>query len=135
MLKIQRDRYPADWDVITDEVRAAASWRCEECGRDCQRLGETLHDFALRLVGTEQPLRLAPDLSTYQLALMEVLLYPGCWRLQTAHINQRPEDCDRRNLRAMCAPCHRGFDNLRSHRLVREQIKAERAGLYQLPLF
>lgn len=31
--------------------------------------------------------------------------------LTCAHVNHKPRDVRRRNLRALCAPCHLGYDN------------------------
>lgn len=128
MLKAKRLLYPDNWEEIAAEIKLSADWRCEECDRDCRKPGEGLHEFAERIVGTEQPRKIVDSLSTFEQALVEVLLYPGCWVLTTSHTDQRPENCEPGNLRALCAPCHLRYDAARSRRAARERIAAERAG-------
>ena len=41
-MPMDRERYPADWDQIAESVKAAAGWRCQECGKQCRRPGEKL---------------------------------------------------------------------------------------------
>lgn len=33
--------YPADWKRISREVKDRADWKCEVCGKQCRRPGET----------------------------------------------------------------------------------------------
>ena len=37
---MDRARYPANWKIIADEVKAEAGWKCQKCGRQCRRPGE-----------------------------------------------------------------------------------------------
>lgn len=39
-MPMQRDRYPADWDVIALAVKVAADWVCQDCGMQCRKPGE-----------------------------------------------------------------------------------------------
>lgn len=40
-MPMERDRYPDDWPKIAKDVKDEAGWKCEECGKQCRRLGET----------------------------------------------------------------------------------------------
>lgn len=39
-MPMERDRYPDNWKEIALAVKEAASWRCQECGKQCRRPGE-----------------------------------------------------------------------------------------------
>lgn len=43
-MPMQREKYPADWDQIAAEVKAAAGWKCQPCGKQCYRPGEKVSD-------------------------------------------------------------------------------------------
>lgn len=88
-----RERYPADWDAISLEVKERAGWRCEcegECGRGthaarCTNVhGGEAYGTGSRVV------------------------------LTTAHLDHVPENCgtpgQRDNLKAMCQGCHLHYD-------------------------
>lgn len=106
-----RDRYPDNWDAISDRIRfVRARSRCEchgECGtrhaptvngRRCDRR----HG---QYVGSGGRTRIV---------------------LTVAHLNHEPEDCRDANLRAMCQGCHLRYDaahhaaTARRTRLARE---------------
>lgn len=35
-----KSRYPPDWPAIARAIKAAADWRCSDCGMQCRRPGE-----------------------------------------------------------------------------------------------
>lgn len=39
-MPMDSEKYPAEWERIAAEVKEAAGWRCEDCGRPCRRPGE-----------------------------------------------------------------------------------------------
>lgn len=53
---------------------------------------------------------------------------PTRFVLTVAHLNHRPEDVRRENLKALCSVCHLEYDNTASSRFRKHQAKAERAG-------
>lgn len=78
-----RARYPADWPAISRAVRAAAGNRCEGSPAypDCRaRNGQPHPVTGARVV------------------------------LTVAHLDHRPENVDRANLRAWCQRCHNTYD-------------------------
>jgi hypothetical protein len=113
-MPMDRRLYPVDWDAIAFAVKTAAQWKCEDCGKVCRRPDESLEDFARRA----------------QLRLTAVQQAPKRWELTVAHLNHRPEDCHRDNLKALCAPCHCRYDL--SQMPLKKRLKLERAG--QLPI-
>ena len=119
-----RSRYPKNWDEISLEVKQSANWKCEECGRECRKVGESLEDFIERIV---------PKVhckESYEL-LGEILTKPTRFVLTTAHLNHVPEDCDRANLKALCSACHCRYDLKAMPRKI--HLKREYYG--QLSLF
>lgn len=78
-MPMEKGRYPADWKQIALEVKEAAGWRCQQCGKQCRKPGEGLE---------------TPGRSGHQ------------YTLTVHHKNHRPEDCSVENLIALCAPCH-----------------------------
>jgi hypothetical protein len=92
-------------------VKTEADWCCEECGKRCRRPGEDLVQFCQRL---------------NCLPLGDIVEHPQRWTLTVAHLNHRPENCDRSNLKALCVPCHARYD-LRAMAL-KKRLKLERGG-------
>ena len=43
-MPMQRDKYPDNWDEIASEVKEAAGWKCQPCGKQCYRPGEPVAD-------------------------------------------------------------------------------------------
>lgn len=78
-MPMEKGRYPADWKQIALEVKEAAGWRCQRCGKQCRRPGEGLD---------------TPGRAGHQ------------YTLTVHHIDHQPENCARENLVALCAPCH-----------------------------
>lgn len=43
-MPMNRDKYPDDWDAIATEVKEQAGWKCQACGKQCYRPGESNED-------------------------------------------------------------------------------------------
>lgn len=39
-MPMERERYPANWEQIARDVKDAAGWKCQKCGKQCRRPGE-----------------------------------------------------------------------------------------------
>lgn len=78
-----RARYPKDWPAISREVRAAAGNRCE---------GSPAYPDCRAVNGLPHPVTGSKVVLT------------------VAHLDHRPENCDRSNLRAWCQRCHNTYD-------------------------
>ncbi|RCJ41117.1 hypothetical protein [Nostoc punctiforme] len=102
-MPMQRDRYPSRWQEIALQVKTEANWKCEECGRECRKVGETLSEFIDRVV----PKVHCTDSCDL---LHEINAKPTRFVLTTAHLNHIPEDCTRCNLKALCSVCHCRMD-------------------------
>ncbi|MEO0435194.1 MAG: hypothetical protein AAF151_26280, partial [Cyanobacteria bacterium J06656_5] len=59
---------------------------------------------------------------------------PTRFVLTVAHLDHRPENCDRDNLKALCSVCHLAYDTTTTARFQKQQVKAERAGQLLLPI-
>ncbi|MGD1905565.1 MAG: HNH endonuclease [Leptolyngbyaceae cyanobacterium] len=116
-----RDLYPANWDQIARQVKDEADWKCEQCGKDCRRPEQSHFNFIERI----QTNRLSecPVVAEY-------LEHPTRWVLTVAHLDHTPENCDRANLRALCAPCHCRYDL--SQMAKKKRLKMERLGQLSL---
>lgn len=113
-----RGRYPADWPVISREIRTVrAGGRCEcdgRCGADGCPGGE---GRCAAVNGRPHPL-------TGSVVVLTV-----------AHLDHTPENCDPDNLMAACQRCHLAYDavlHARSRRRATEQ-RWQAAGA--VPLF
>lgn len=79
-----RARYPKDWKVIADAIRARAGQRCEGSPAypDCRAENGKAHPATGSLVV-----------------------------LTVAHLDHTPENCSDENLKAMCQRCHLTYDS------------------------
>ena len=121
-MPMNRKLYPKNWEAIAYQIKSEANWNCEECGRPCRRPGESTKELIERIA--------TGRLSECPVA-EEVLNYPRRFVLGVAHLDHRPENCDRANLRAWCNVCHLRYDG--SQMATKRQLKREREG--QLNLF
>lgn len=78
-----RARYPKDWKVISLSVREAAGWRCE---------GSPAYPDCRAANGDPHPVTGSKVVLT------------------VAHLDHRPERCERENLKAWCQRCHNTYD-------------------------
>jgi len=107
-----RARYPEDWDIIAHGVKDDADWCCEQCRRPCRRPNESVEDLFKRVLVWR------PDFKP-----AEYCAAPRRWLLTVAHLDQRPENCERENLKALCVVCHLRHD--RKFRSKQRQLKRE----------
>lgn len=113
-----RARYPADWPEISLRVRQEAKHKCEACGapngawirrgrdlagRPLWRLAcaSAYEDGFCAETGVEVP-DTGEDTVGWGSRVKVVLT--------VAHLDHRPENCDRANLRAWCQRCHNTYD-------------------------
>lgn len=110
-MPMNRKLYPANWEEIAFQIKAEASWTCEWCSRPCRKPKESTSDLRDRI--EEEHPDWAHDLFDEDLDDEKgVILVPKFTRfvLTVAHLDHCPENCDRSNLRALCAPCHCRYD-------------------------
>ncbi|MFN3575510.1 MAG: hypothetical protein ACK4TJ_00775 [Tabrizicola sp.] len=112
-----RHRYPSDWRDISASVRAEAGNRCEWClapngvmirrghlnGRPVWQEAASVYCDVFcadtgQLLGGENA-----DTCDFRSPPVRVVL-------TVAHLDHRPENCDRANLRALCQRCHNRYD-------------------------
>ena len=108
--------YPTNWDAIAQAVKAEAGWCCEQCGQPCREPGEAWIDFLKRM--------------NWSIA-QAIAARPGCYVLTVAHLDHVPQNIERKNLKAWCAPCHCRYDL--SQIVLKKTLKRERQE--QLSLF
>lgn len=121
-MPMERDRYPADWEAIALQVKEAADWKCQDCGRECRKSGESLYDFIERIQGCNHP---SLDWVN-QTAVSAICNHPQRWTLTVAHLDQDPGNNDPGNLRALCSGCHLRHDA--PFRRANAYAKRERRG-------
>ncbi len=120
-MPMERSLYPKNWDQISRRIKQAANWHCEHCGKPCLLPNESVLDFLTRC-GFTVGEAIAAFLDNGKLNPNKETRFV----LTTAHLNHKPEECHRENLKALCAPCHCRMD-LKAIRLKRF-LKAERNG-------
>ncbi len=123
--------YPADWRLISREIRARAHHRCENCGIRNYSVGYREAEGRFRPLAGSGPCDCAgeglvwPSLEpiTYGEAKEFADAANTCsdrrdedgnrWFvivLTVAHLDHDPRNCDRANLKALCQACHLGYD-------------------------
>ncbi|MGC9527829.1 MAG: hypothetical protein ACP5D7_20025, partial [Limnospira sp.] len=100
-MPMNRELYPQNWDAIARKIKDDAGWRCEKCGRPCKRPDEIHTKFRDRLRETEWIAKLYEGGTVPRF---------GRFTLTVAHLDHNPGNCDRDNLKALCAPCHLQYD-------------------------
>lgn len=116
------ERWPERVEVATACLYTEANWQCQSCGRWYRKSGEALADFAKCIKGQNTQFL---DWAN-QGAIAEIFEHPQRWTLTVAHLDHVPQNCDRTNLKAFCAPCHGSYDLKQMGRKL--VLKAERAG-------
>lgn len=114
-MPMDRSLYPSSWDEIARTIKNQVLWNCQACDRPCRKPGETMADFAKRLP---------------EVWLPSFKEKPGRFVLTVAHLDHVPQNCDRSNLRAWCAPCHCRYDLKAMGQ--KKQLKLERLGQLRL---
>jgi hypothetical protein len=88
--------------TIATGIKNEVNWCCEFCGRTCVEPGESAEDFIKRICTTDD-LATCPTVAEYR-------EFPRRYLLTAAHLDHVPGNCDRGNLKALCAPCHCRYD-------------------------
>ena len=122
-MPMDRSLYPANWDELAYAIKESVNWCCEACGRPCRRPDETREAAIFRLTLTEHPTVAELWEPSGAGAAVSRL---GRFKLTVAHLDHVPQNCDRTNLKALCAPCHGTYDLKQMGR--KRVLKAERNG-------
>jgi hypothetical protein len=103
-----KHRYPKNWKDIALQVKTEVDWKCQHCGKPCRKPGQEWMDFVLELLNSGSAWHEKTcDYSTKD----EPIERPQRFTLTVAHHpDPNPENCDRSNLLALCAPCHLKLD-------------------------
>ncbi|MEM9136596.1 MAG: hypothetical protein AAGB01_04515 [Cyanobacteria bacterium P01_F01_bin.42] len=125
-MPMDRSLYPDNWDELALKIKTEANWHCTECGRPCRQPGESFDDFLKRCWSPN----LEMQYPTYELEGDQRISKAGRFKLTVAHLDHEPQNCDRTNLKALCAPCHGTYDLKQMGR--KRVLKAERAGQLRL---
>ena len=120
--------YPANWNEIAFKIKQKSKWTCEQCGTICRRPKEDLFSFSKRIQGKNKHIL---DWAN-QTAVSEIFNHPQKFTLTVAHLDHNPANCDRSNLKALCAPCHCRYDTTSGARAIKKRLKAEREGQLSL---
>lgn len=130
-MPMNRALYPKNWEAIALAIKTEVNWTCENCGRPCRRPNETNSQLRDRLE-EEHPwwawdiydVEEDPNLGPIGVEKFKRFC------LTVAHLDHVPQNCDRTNLRALCAPCHCRYD-LRAM-ATKRRLKQEREGQLNL---
>lgn len=130
-----RDRYPDNWKAISARVRLEAHDKCEWCGVENGRMirrGVSADGVALYRYADQTCYEDGYDAKTGD-PIPDTGEDTCDWRdpvkvvLTVAHLDHRPENCARDNLRALCQRCHNAYDAPMRARGIAERKKAARA--------
>jgi hypothetical protein len=122
-MPMNRSLYPKDWEIIATEVKEAANWECQECGRPCRKPGQAWCDFVHELM---QTCDLTWYYQTYEEKGQGIVEKPQRFTLTVAHLDHVPSNCDRANLKALCSGCHLKYDV--GQMALKKRLKREREG-------
>ena len=122
-MPMDRSLYPENWDELALAIKTEANWSCTECGRPCRRPGESPEEAIARIERSNHP-KVSELWDVVEDA--EPVARVGRFKLTVAHLDHEPGNCDRNNLKALCAPCHGTYDLKQMGR--KRVLKAERAG-------
>lgn len=123
--------YPQNWGQIALEVKTAADWICQDCGRPCRRPGENDGELVERIEATVWAADLTVEEESEEFGLIACYKL-GRFTLTTAHLNHLPADCRPENLKALCSVCHLRYD--RPALVQKQMMKRERQGQLRLAL-
>ncbi len=121
-MPMDRSLYPDNWDEIALAIKTEANWCCTECGRPCRQPGESFDAFLKRCWSPS----LEMQYPSYEMDGEQRVSKAGRFKLTVAHLDHDPGNCDRNNLKALCAPCHGTYDLKQMGR--KRVLKAERNG-------
>ena len=130
-MPMQRDLYPQNWEQIALEVKQAAHWICQECGRPCRKPRESWDELIDRV---------APITANYTRDnYWGIQDEQGNWKfgrftLTVAHLDHDPSNSDPNNLKALCSVCHCRYDLQPSSMARKKMLKRERNGQLTLQL-
>lgn len=133
-MPINRKLYPKNWEAIAREIKEAANWTCQQCGRPCRRPGETLFELEDRIAEHHAETWVADLYEEIDDEELGPVAVPktGRFTLTVAHLNHRPEDCRPENLKALCSVCHCRMDIKPSAMAAKRAIALERQGQLNL---
>lgn len=126
-----RARYPDDWPEISARVREEAGQKCEWCdvpngvlirratADDGRHVWRLLSDSAYE-DGRYEDGSVAPDTGEDTCDWSD----PVKVVLTVAHMDHRPENCARENLKALCQRCHNRYDAPMRRAGIAERAKA-----------
>ena len=123
-MPMDKSRYPINWDVIALSKKERTNWTCEQCGKPCQRPGESLFDFVHRLSEHWTEEICGEDKHG------EPVFKKQRFCLTVAHLDQNPANNADENLRALCCPCHLKYDH--QYLSANRAAKLERQGQISL---
>ena len=127
-----RSLYPKDWETIALDVKERSGWKCEECGKPCRRPGQSWEDVEDKIRDTPWADDYWEEYHDDETGEWGDVSHPRRFTLTVSHTDHNPANCDRSNLRALCAPCHCRYDQLPQSRAIKNRLKLERNGQLSL---
>jgi hypothetical protein len=111
-MPMNRKLYPKDWEAIALEIKQAANWTCEFCGKPCRPPEISLNQTGEWLEENypEWLHHLTDEIEDDEHGVID-LEKPQRFTLTTAHLDHNPANCEVHNLKALCSVCHCRYDS------------------------
>lgn len=102
-MPMNRKLYPPNWKEITAKLKAAADYKCQECGAEAGTVVCFHRTDKKRFVGIDDEAELYFHGEEYEDDAVLI-------QLGVAHLDQNPANNDPANLKVLCRGCHLRYD-------------------------
>lgn len=137
-MPIDKSKYPPDWKSIAAEIKGAADWTCQECGRPCRKPGQSWCEFVGGLLTDREMAWYAQtcdEVFSAEDGFFAVVERPQRFTLTVAHLDHDTTNNHPDNLKALCSGCHLRYDAPLHRRNASATRDRKRQALGQTSLF
>lgn len=125
-MPVNRDRYPADWEKISLDVKQSQNWRCKWCDVRHGAVGFREEDGRFRCVRTNAQKKAAIANGRKLITIVLTTAHLGTPKADGTPGDKHDKmDVRKENLAALCQRCHLRFD-IEEHKLNAARTRLEK---------